>query len=1254
MNNPINAPKPSGFSFGNTNTNTSSLAGSNSLSGISFNKPTQPLSSNTGTGSGFSFGNTNTATANTTSKPSLFGNSSTNPAFGNSMSSLGMNFGQSQQVQPQQQQQVPPANSLPYGVNFSQLSNVEMPKPLTTASSDDATLKLKRKRSNSDSSFAKENSNGKNISLVGRIVDTFKVPSKYSLENVRGLFTSTKNIINSKNNDDNNNAKDTHNNSTRTQFENYSKSLNLDVSKIPASKSEYRRLIIKNHKDTFFNYDDIDANQVLLSKRKEFNINSNNRNTSKFKQVVDQLKPQPKRQKQESDLELTFSKPLFEQPHDGDEYKLINNGASQSNAKKTASEVSDSEYWCTPSLSELSRMNSLELTRVQNFSAGRKNCGHLMFKYPVDLTAFEGRWNSLLGETISFQNNLLQIYPDDENKPSQGNGLNVPAVVTLDHVFPKTYDPQNPDFAKLERHIDKLKSAHGMKFISFDPYTGNYVFEVEHFSIWGIVDEDEDDPELVARWHKQQQMEHNNEKRKNELQINALEKIAGYGQPGDNWKRQKPDFSNVTPGAFDLPEPENEFDKNGLLLADEDNINDDPATEDDLFQGGDVDASVPTGLLNDKDECDNDEKRLAILKANPNLNDIDELVEVRAYEPEVKDIDMQFINPKTELAVSENWDEQLALSNGFFSVFNKNLDSRNNIKLDPKNVGNFLFGEKDISKLPKAVIEPPLQFENATQYGKCLQEEIFDSTYKFRVNGIPQIVDNDTVSLKIPLLSFEHSSDYTVWELLSILYDDNYLNSFLSKQTFKVCGNYELKFKYIQEIKRKELLCAYLQKLISLDVDSSFNSNAFARDTLDKIFHFICTDKLGDAIQYAINTNNEHTAILLTMLDSNDLTVHKLARSQLKEWSTASLNFIPPGVLKIYKLLTGDILSKEYINHLDGLTWPVVLFLMIKFGSSNKPLKQIIKEFVDYSEQTGISDFVIYQTQFTLLKMVNSSKDVLSGFEVELQFLLMKHLKPFIDFSLEKFDTVIQEFSKKLEKKKMIKAASYVLEHLNNDKIAEDKIFELFKNHVATLGFLGDRQRLDELHNILHIPYYVLHEACSSEYKKFGEYYKSTLELLLAGNLSKAHELMLAKVAPQIIINNVSSQLDKLARLVDEFSTLSDSKIGAGVYGDYINTIRLANELKHYDGSCYDDKKAELKVLFDGVFNGIKSLVESNQDVKIAKTIMTKKLIGIAFKEGLECNPQELLQLNLPVSEKNYLEAKLTDSDDSKKLLTSN
>lgn len=92
------------------------------------------------------------------------------------------------------------------------------------------------------------------------------------------------------------------------------------------------------------------------------------------------------------------------------------------------------------------------------------------------------------------------IYQDDEIKPPLGEGLNRKATVTLDRVWPidkTTKQPiTNPDriaatnfVVKLQRSCAKL----GSKFVDYRSDTGSWVFNVEHFSKYALVDSDDED-----------------------------------------------------------------------------------------------------------------------------------------------------------------------------------------------------------------------------------------------------------------------------------------------------------------------------------------------------------------------------------------------------------------------------------------------------------------------------------------------------------------------------------------------------------------------------------------------------------------------------------------------------------------------------------------------------------------------------------------------------------------------------------------
>lgn len=101
---------------------------------------------------------------------------------------------------------------------------------------------------------------------------------------------------------------------------------------------------------------------------------------------------------------------------------------------------------------------------------------------------------------VHFRHKEVIIYPDDENKPAVGKGLNRKAQVTLDQVWPHDKTDRKPikDRERLEEmgYEDKLRRVcekHDMRYIDYRPETGSWVFKVEHFSKYGLSDSDEED-----------------------------------------------------------------------------------------------------------------------------------------------------------------------------------------------------------------------------------------------------------------------------------------------------------------------------------------------------------------------------------------------------------------------------------------------------------------------------------------------------------------------------------------------------------------------------------------------------------------------------------------------------------------------------------------------------------------------------------------------------------------------------------------
>ncbi|KAL8226116.1 hypothetical protein R6Q57_018673 [Mikania cordata] len=138
-----------------------------------------------------------------------------------------------------------------------------------------------------------------------------------------------------------------------------------------------------------------------------------------------------------------------------------------------------SDYFMEPSLTELAmreRTDPGHCTRVQNFRVGRYGFGSVRFFGETDV-----RWLDL-NQIIKFKRHEIVVYEDETLKPIVGKGLNKAAEVTL--LLHKTSS------------IERLKLSaekQGAEFISFDPHRKEWKFSVQHFSRFGLSDDEEDD-----------------------------------------------------------------------------------------------------------------------------------------------------------------------------------------------------------------------------------------------------------------------------------------------------------------------------------------------------------------------------------------------------------------------------------------------------------------------------------------------------------------------------------------------------------------------------------------------------------------------------------------------------------------------------------------------------------------------------------------------------------------------------------------
>lgn len=158
--------------------------------------------------------------------------------------------------------------------------------------------------------------------------------------------------------------------------------------------------------------------------------------------------------------------------------------------KKPGSTVEPGAYWTTPTFEDIRAMNRMQRQKVSDFTVGRENVGSVKFKVPVDLSNIN--LDELFDNIVVLIPRAATVYPVAAKKPPVGKGLNVPAVIALEHSYPR--GGLATTGRRLERHIERLKTAiPDTKFESYEKETGVWTFSVEHFTTYGLGDDDDDD-----------------------------------------------------------------------------------------------------------------------------------------------------------------------------------------------------------------------------------------------------------------------------------------------------------------------------------------------------------------------------------------------------------------------------------------------------------------------------------------------------------------------------------------------------------------------------------------------------------------------------------------------------------------------------------------------------------------------------------------------------------------------------------------
>ncbi|KAI2636645.1 nuclear protein 96-domain-containing protein [Xylaria nigripes] len=176
----------------------------------------------------------------------------------------------------------------------------------------------------------------------------------------------------------------------------------------------------------------------------------------------------------------------------GNELATVPENEVASPPARSSSAVRDGEpgdYWMSPTKDQIQNMNRVQRQSVADLTVGRENIGYVKFKVPVDLTSVD--LDTICEGIVVLTPRSATVYPNPVKKPPVGKGLNVPALINLENAFPRA--SRTGKAASITKHVERLKKIVDTKFENYNANTGEWTFSVEHFTTYGLDEDDDED-----------------------------------------------------------------------------------------------------------------------------------------------------------------------------------------------------------------------------------------------------------------------------------------------------------------------------------------------------------------------------------------------------------------------------------------------------------------------------------------------------------------------------------------------------------------------------------------------------------------------------------------------------------------------------------------------------------------------------------------------------------------------------------------
>uniref|UniRef100_A0A671UZF8 Nuclear pore complex protein Nup98-Nup96 n=1 Tax=Sparus aurata TaxID=8175 RepID=A0A671UZF8_SPAAU len=866
-------------------------------------------------------------------------------------------------------------------------------------------------------------------------------------------------------------------------------------------------------------------------------------------------------------------------------------------------------YYTIPSMEDLADMvDENGDCVVENFSIGRKGYGSIFFPGEVNVTGLN------LDEIVHFR-------PTGEQ-------------VTLDGVWPndkttctQIRSPERLTEMNYEGRLEKASRKQGARFLEYRPETGSWVFEVAHFSKYGLQDSDEDEDVPLKTDPK---------------------KLKTMSLPPSRLQQQLPPSQQQVAPQAQVEQP-------NVSLS--------------LLVGGLLQARFTSGLLSQLSDSPRPppsrgspaavETPRQLHWAGPGPSSF--VLPPRAPEPSIRTVGVRRLGGPVPLKESVTQGKgSLLMDAGLFvgrsfrvgwgpgwtlahcgqrltAPMGKQLEQQELMAPAVKT------SEEEEEDESQEVLQRPLEI--------CLKHSTVDTTEASACplvrpqTGVAALHEYADLDSRLPCLLGYWSE---VWTLCEALWGR--LGPADQEDDVETPSEYE------QQLERRQTFSAWLSRGATSRVEEEVALAGKGSHT-EAIFSYLTGNCISEACRLAQKEGDHRLSLLLSQAVGSQYCRDLLAL-QLADWNRMQTDcYLPEERLRIFSLLAGkpvrQLSSDSVVNVCSELDWKrsvaVHLWFMLpptasvadalakyeaafqgsceggKYACPPLPPYMEAEQLDMEEEEEEESKRPLHDLCFHLLKLYSDRHyslpqllDPLTVTWERLDYRLSWHLWGVLQalnyshLSASRQGLIHTSYAAQLESAGLWHMAIFILLHIPEHSQRERAVREMLTLHCPLQETDESVRRERFLTERLLIPEQWIHEAKATRARRDGDRHQEALHLYRAGYWSQCHRLLITHLASDCIINdNHDYLLEFLEGLAipEHSATIQDWDTAGRVYLDYIRVIKTLQDIQQMDNAGYELERLHTDVM--SLCSRIELLPCSTARDRLAQSEMAKRVANI-------------------------------------------